>query len=324
MYEAWKDVIPVISKKYYGLGTAISLSVNEPATEADLDAGFHLIEHYEDILTVNRPVSEVMSVNHAAGHQAVPVSETTYRLIKRAVEVSKWQLGFNTAIGPLVKLWKIGFDGANLPADDDIKQRLSLINPDDIKLNDEDQSVLLTKAGMEIDLGAIAKGYIADGVKALWEERGVKSGIIDLGGNILLVGSSTRPNGQWRIGIQNPVQQRHVALGILTTPAKSVVTSGIYERYLVIDGHNYHHMFDSKTGYPIQNDLESVTIVSDLSIDGDIWTTEAFYQDIDKGLPLIEKQPGLEAIFVTRDFKVAISSGLKDSFLLTDQSYELM
>ncbi len=115
-----------------------------------------------------------------------------------------------------------------------------------------------------------------------------------------------------------------MALGVLTTTAKSIVTSGIYERYLVINGHNYHHMFDSKTGYPIQNDLESVTIVSDLSIDGDIWTTEAFYQDIDKGIPLIEKQPGLDAIFVTRDFKVAITSGLKDHFALTDNQYQII
>ncbi|MCH5461871.1 FAD:protein FMN transferase [Lactobacillus sp. LC28-10] len=314
----------MIQKQYYGLGTAITLSVNEPATTADLDAGNELIKHYEDILTVNRPVSEVMSINHAAGHKAIQVSDITYQLIKRAVEVSQWQLGFNTAIGPLVKLWKIGFDGANLPADEDIKKRLQLIDPTDIKLDDDSHSVFLTKAGMEIDLGAIAKGYIADAIKDLWVSRGVQSGIVDLGGNILLVGDSTRPNGLWRIGIQNPLQQRHVALGVLTTPAKSVVTSGIYERYLVINGHNYHHMFDSKTGYPIQNDLESVTIVSDLSIDGDIWTTEAFYQDIDKGMPLIEKQPGLDAIFVTRDFKVAITSGIKDSFVLTDSDYHII
>ncbi|MTV81558.1 FAD:protein FMN transferase [Secundilactobacillus folii] len=314
----------MIQKQYYGLGTTITLSVEEPATEADLDAGHRLIQHYEDILTVNRPVSEVMDVNHAAGDQPVHVSAITYQLIKRAVEVSLWNLGFNTAIGPLVKLWKIGFDGANLPADSDIKERLKLIDPADIKLNDGAQTVFLTKPGMEIDLGAIAKGYIADAIKYLWVSMGVKSGIIDLGGNILLVGKSARPNGLWRIGVQNPVQKRNVALGVMTTPAKSIVTSGIYERYLVINGQNYHHMFDSKTGYPIQNDLESVTIISDLSIDGDIWTTEAFYQDIDKGLPLIENQPGLDAIFVTRDYRVAITSGLKDVFTLTDSHYQLI
>lgn len=314
----------MIQKQYYGLGTTITLSVTPPATEADLDAGNRLIKHYEDILTVNRPVSEVMDVNHAAGDKPVQVSDITYNLIKRAVEVSKWNLGFNTAIGPLVKLWKIGFDGANLPADDEIKARLKLIDPADILLDDEARTVFLTKPGMEIDLGAIAKGYIADAIKTLWLSLGVTSGIIDLGGNILLVGKSTHEGGVWRVGVQNPIQKRHVALGVLATPAKSIVTSGIYERYLVINGQNYHHMFDSKTGYPIQNDLESVTIVSDLSIDGDIWTTEAFYQDIEKGVPLIEKQPGLDAIFVTRDYQVAITSGLKDSFVLTDQNYHLV
>lgn len=314
----------MLHKTYYGLGTAINLSVNEPATEADLDAGNDLIKHYEDLLTVNRTESEVMSVNHAAGQHAVTVSDIVYQLIKRAVEVSQWRLGFNTAIGPLVKLWKIGFDGANLPADADIQERLNLINPDDIKLDDAQRSVFLTKPGMEIDLGAIAKGYIADAIRTLWESRGVQTGIIDLGGNILLVGNSVHPNGLWRIGVQNPVQKRNVALGVLTTTAKSIVTSGIYERFLVINGHNYHHMFDSKTGYPIKNDLASVTIVSDDSIDGDIWTTEGFYQDIENGIPLIEKQPGLEAIFVTRDFKVAITSGLTDRFQLTDEAYHLI
>ncbi len=150
----------MIQKQYYGLGTVITLSVSEPATAADLDAGNRLIKHYEDILTVNRPVSEVMSVNHAAGQQPVQVSKITYQLIKRAVAVSKWQLGFNTAIGPLVKLWKIGFDGANLPADTEIKNRLQLIDPNDIHLDDDQQTVFLTKPGMEIDLGAIAKATL--------------------------------------------------------------------------------------------------------------------------------------------------------------------
>lgn len=304
----------MINKKYYALGTLINLSVAEPATVDDLDAAYELIKNYEDKLTVNRSHSEVMTVNQNAGIKPVSVPDDDYSLIKRAVEVSQRNLGFNVAIGPLVKLWKIGFKGANKPQDEDIRQRLSLIDPNDIELQDSSNSVFLKKPGMEIDLGGIAKGWIADQVKAYWEKIGVESGIIDLGGNILLVGRSLRPDSMWKIGIQDPVKKRNVPLGILHTTAKSVGTSGIYERKLVLDGKEYHHMFDSQTGYPIQNDLASVTIVSDRSVDGEIWSTIGFYQGIKKGSYLIENEPGIEAIFITRDQRVYTTSGLRESF----------
>lgn len=314
----------MLHKQYYGLGTAINLTVAEPATEADLTAGYQLIQHYEDLLTVNRDQSEVMSINHAAGDHAVGVSPITYQLIKKAVAVSAMHLGFNVAIGPLVKLWAIGFDGANLPKDTDIQERLQLIDPANIELNDERQTVFLTKKGMELDLGAIAKGYIADAIKTLWLTRGVKTGIIDLGGNILLVGPSTHDDLKWRVGIQSPDEKRDVPAGVLNTVEKSLVTSGIYERFLVINGQEYHHMFDSHTGYPIKNDLASVTIVSNQSIDGDIWTTQAFYQGIEKGPALIEAQPSLEAVFVTRNHEVAVTSGITDTFRLVDSEYHMI
>lgn len=304
----------LINKSYYALGTVINLTVAPPATESDLEAGYQLIQHFEDKLTVNRTESEVMSINHNAGIKAVSVPEDTYGLIKRAVLVSRKHLGFNVAIGPLVKLWKIGFKGANRPTDSDIQQRLKIIDPEQIQLDDAKHSVFLQQKGMEIDLGGIAKGYIADQIKALWIKRGVQTGIIDLGGNVLLVGPSVHPDGMWNIGVQNPIKPRDVSLGVVHTDAKSIGTSGIYERKLVIDGHEYHHMFDSKTGYPIKNNLASVTIISNQSIDGEIWSTIGFYQGIEKGRALIEQQEGIEAIFITKDLETYVTSGLRDKF----------
>ena len=306
----------LINKSYYALGTVINLSVAAPANESDLDAGYELIQNFEDKLTVNRTESEVMSINHNAGIKAVTVPSDTYSLIKKAVLVSRKHLGFNVAIGPLVKLWKIGFKGANKPSDADIKTRLRIIDPERIILDDGKQSIFLQEKGMEIDLGGIAKGYIADQIKQLWQERQVKTGIIDLGGNVLLVGPSQHADQMWNIGVQNPIKPRDVSLGVIHTTAKSIGTSGIYERKLVIDGREYHHMFDSKTGYPIKNNLASVTIVSDQSIDGEIWSTIGFYQGIEKGKTLIEDQPGVEAVFVTKDLQVVVTSGLKDQFQL--------
>lgn len=304
----------LVNKKYYALGTLINLTVATPAGEKELDAAYDLIKNYEDKLTVNRDQSEVMSINHLAGIKPVAVPTDIYELIKRAVLVSRQHLGFNVAIGPLVKLWKIGFKGANKPSDADIKERLRIIDPERIKLDDKKQTVFLEEKGMEIDLGGIAKGYIADKIKTLWLSMNVETGIIDLGGNVLLVGPSVHEDKMWNIGVQNPVEKRDVSLGVLHTTAKSIGTSGIYERKLVIDGHEYHHMFDSKTGYPIKNNLASVTIVSDKSIDGEIWSTVGFYQGIEKGLALIESQPGVEAIFITKNLEYQTTSGLRDKF----------
>lgn len=304
----------LVNKKYYALGTLINLTVATPAGEKELDSAYDLIKNYEDKLTVNRDQSEVMSINHLAGIKPVAVPTDTYELIKRAVLVSRQHLGFNVAIGPLVKLWKIGFKGANKPSDADIKERLRIIDPERIKLDDKKQTVFLEEKGMEIDLGGIAKGYIADKIKTLWLSMNVETGIIDLGGNVLLLGPSVHEDKMWNIGVQNPVEKRDVSLGVLHTTAKSIGTSGIYERKLVIDGHEYHHMFDSKTGYPIKNNLASVTIVSDKSIDGEIWSTVGFYQGIEKGLALIESQPGVEAIFITKNLEYQTTSGLRDKF----------
>lgn len=306
----------LINKSYYALGTEINLSVNDPATENDLEAGYRLIQKFEDKLTVNRNESEVMSINHQAGISPVVVPGDTYSLIKRAVLVSKKHLGFNVAIGPLVKLWKIGFKGANRPSDNDIKQRLNIIDPEKIILNDTESSVFLQEKGMEIDLGGIAKGYIADQIKELWKKRGVETGIIDLGGNVLLLGASLHEYGIWNIGVQNPIKPRDISLGVIHTNEKSIGTSGIYERKLIIDDHEYHHMFDSQTGYPIKNNLASVTIVSDKSIDGEVWSTIGFYQGIEQGMEMIERQPGIEAIFITKNLKTFVTSGLDKKFNL--------
>jgi thiamine biosynthesis lipoprotein len=306
-----------IKKSYFALGTLINLTVFAPATVADIEAAYHLIQHYEDVLTVNRPQSEVMTINHAAGRHAVQVSTLTYQLVKTAVKVSQQALGFNAAIGPLVKLWHIGFSDARKPSPEAIAAKLPLIDPQQIVLNDQQQSVWLRQPGMELDLGAIAKGYIADAIRTLWQQRGVAEGIIDLGGNILLVGQQ-----QWRVGIQSPQQQRGHMILRLTTGAAAVVTSGIYERHLQIDGHDYHHMFDSQTGYPITNNLASVTIIAPDSLTADIWTTIAFYQGL-SGTQLIAQQPNLAAIYVTKNQQIYLTAGLRAKVELLDTTYQI-
>ncbi|MFC6170921.1 FAD:protein FMN transferase [Loigolactobacillus jiayinensis] len=309
--------MPPLKKSYFALGTLINLTVFAPATEADIKAAYQLIQHYEDLLTVNRPQSEVMAINHAAGQHAVVVSALVYQLVQTAVNVSLQQLGFNVAIGPLVKLWRIGFSDAHKPSDRAITTKLPLIDPQQIELNEQQHSVFLRQSGMELDLGAIAKGYIADAIRTLWQQRHVAQGIIDLGGNILLVGQQ-----QWRVGIQAPQQQRGQMILRLTTTAAAVVTSGIYERHLQLDGHDYHHMFDSQTGYPIENNLASVTIIAPDSLTADIWTTIAFYQGLASS-KLIAQQADLAAIYVTKNQQIYLTAGLKAKVELLDNAYQI-
>lgn len=286
---------------HHALGTRINLTVYGNQYFGLLKQSMDLIDHFEDQLTVNRDQSEVMSVNHGAGKMPKIVSQTTYDLIKLAVKYSRENFGFNALIGPLVKLWKIGFEGANVPSDQAIKERIKLIDPYKVLLDDDARTVYLEEAGMELDLGGIAKGYIADRIKDLWEKNNVPAGIIDLGGNLLFVGKSPRrDDGQWIIGVQDPQLHRGENLATVREPACSAVTSGIYERFLIKNGRRYHHLLDPRTGYPLETDLSSVTVFTDKSVMGEIEAKRLFFN----GEPIKdwEKQPGnRNAIFIHND-----------------------
>ena len=264
--------------QHHALGTSITLQIFGALDKSVINDSFTLIDHYEDLLTVNRDESEVMDVNHAAGKHPVQVSSGTYDLIKLAVEESRKNFGFNALIGPVVKLWAIGFKGAHVPTDDQIKERMKLIDPFSVDLNDTDQTVFLKKSGMELDLGGIAKGWIADRIKDFWMAYGVHAGIINLGGNILLVGDSPkRTSGQWSVGVQDPKEPRGNNIASVMVPQCSAVTSGTYERYLVVDGHKYHHLIDPRTGYPVETDLAGVTTFTKYSVEAEIECKRLFF-----------------------------------------------
>ena len=287
--------------QHHALGTSITLQVFGARDKKVINDSFALIDHYEDMLTVNRDESEVMDVNHAAGKKAVQVSSGTYDLIKLAVEESRENFGFNALIGPIVKLWSIGFKNAHVPEPEQIKERMKLIDPYSVDLNDLDQTVYLKKAGMELDLGGIAKGWIADRIRDLWRAYGVHAGIINLGGNILLVGDSPkRANGQWSVGVQDPKEPRGKNITSVMVPQCSAVTSGTYERYLEVAGHKYHHLIDPRTGYPVETNLAGVTTFTKDSVEAEIECKRLFFA----GKPLAgwhDDPDRIGAIFVYND-----------------------
>ena len=284
---------------------------------------FRLIKQQENIFTVNRPHSEVMAVNHAAGSHPVVVSPPVYELIKRAKAVSLLEDSlFNFTIGPVVKRWKIGFSGHSVPAASDLQSLLALTNPHDVVLDDAARSVFLQYAGMEIDLGAIAKGYIADVVRDFLLAEQVPQGLINLGGNVQTLGASGQEG--WGIGLKKPFAAEDALLGVIHVSNKSVVTSGIYERYFELDGRRYHHILDPKTGYPLDNELQSVTVISEDSIDGDIYTTLLYGMGVEKSLEYLQDLAHIEAIFVTKQQQIVCSSQRQFGFTLLDNSYQLL
>lgn len=169
---------------------------------------------------------------------------------------------------------------------------------------------------MGLDLGAIAKGYIADKMKEFLVSKGVKSATINLGGNVLCIGKKT-DNTPFRIGIQKPFADRSETIAILDIEDKSVVSSGIYERYFEKDGTFYHHILNPDTGYPYDNHLVSVTIISDQSMDGDGLSTSCFALGLEKGMELINSLPDVHAVFITDDYQLHYSDHFQEDLKVT-------
>lgn len=300
------------------MGTHISLSIAHPEAERLLEQADRMLADYEARFSANDLKSDLMAVNEQAGLQPVPVDSDLFELIQVGKTYSlSSNLALNITIGPLIKLWKIGFAGAHVPEQKEIDERLLLIDPADIALDADKNTVYLTKKGMELDLGALAKGYFADQLKRFFQKEGVQSGLVDLGGNVLTIGENEKhADGYWRVGIQKPSPVRGDLAGAVLVKDKSVVTSGIYERSLQANGKKYHHIFDSKTGYPIESELASITIVSDKSIDGELWTTMAFALSPAAAIHYAETTPGIEAIVITKDNEVKMTRGIAPYVIL--------
>ena len=288
------------------MGSPIHLSLSE-ANPQRARSVFQLIKQQESLLTVNRDDSLLMAVNHAAGKSPVVVPSALFQLVSLAKQVSLLPGSlFNVAIGPLVKTWRIGFAGSSPPSADRIRDAMAVIDPHDLELNSADQSIFLRKKGMEIDLGAIAKGYIADKVCQFLSEQQEPYALINLGGNIHTLANPEC--GAWQIGLQKPFSNGQTLSARLAISGRSVVTSGVYERFFTYQQQRYHHILDSRTGYPLDNDLLSVTVISESSLIGDIYSTLLYGMGLEGSLAWLAHHPELEAVMITRDYQVVCSS----------------
>ena len=319
-----KDDSKPLSKTEYFMGTVVTGTLYDNKSEKIIDKAFEEVKKIEQLVSINMDGTELDEVNNNSGIKPVKVSDDTYNIIKKGLEYSSLTNGsFDITIGPLVKLWSIGLPEAKVPTLDEIKGTLKYINYKDVEINDSEKTVFLKKTGMIIDLGGIAKGYTADVIAQTLKDEGVEKAIIDLGGNIYALGEKSE-NTLWRIGIQNPDQTRGEIVGSINVKDKSIVTSGIYERFIEQDGVKYHHILSPESGYPYDNEIAGVTIISDKSIDGDALSTSVFSMGITKGLEFINSQPDTEAIFITKDHKIYLTEGSQEIFKLTNDDFEIM
>ena len=314
------------NKRYeinFQLGTLVELTIYKGGSDTILKDAFNLIEEMEKTLSRNIELSEISEINRRSGISPVKVSDDTFFVIKKSIYYSELSEGFfDVTIGPLVSLWGIGTEGARVPAADEINNVLDLIDYRKMKLTPLNNLVFLEERGMEIDLGAIAKGFIADKVCRLFKEDGVKSAIINLGGDVALLGRKQDGN-LFRIGIQNPFENRGGLAGIYEGEDVAIVTSGIYERYFEENGNKYHHIFNPKTGYPADNDIAGITVITAKATDADALSTSLFMFGSKEALALAEKFTDTEVIIITKDKKVILSSGIKSSFKITNRDFVL-
>lgn len=269
-----------------------------------LDGAMELCEHYENLFSRTIDDSDVSNINLSGG-SPVAVSHDTAELINESLEISRDSGGaFDITVLPLSELWDVEHNTA--PPDDGlIAEAMSKVGFDQITV--ENDTVTL-KAGASVDLGGIAKGYIADKVRDYLKENGVKSAIINLGGNVVLIGDN---NGdQYTVGIQKPFGKSGEAAASLKLSDKTAVTSGIYERYFRVGDEIYHHIIDPATGRPASSDVASVTVICESSAVADGLSTACLCLGAEKSAALL-KSYGAEAVFISRSGELSLTDGLK-------------
>lgn len=259
-----------------------------------INGAFSLCEDLERTLSKTLKDSDVYRLNNTEGF--VSVSEDTLKTVERALYYSELSGGkFDITIAPVSALWD--FKNQVVPSRDEISEALQNVDYHSAEIKNGEISL----GGKQIDLGGIAKGYIADRAAEYLKEKGVKKALVNFGGNICTV-------GQYNIGIKKPFDDSVIAAVALKD--KCAVTSGIYERYIRSNGKIYHHILDPKTGYGVENELASVTVIGEKALDCDALSTVCMLLGTQRGLEIINNTADTEAVFIDRENNITLSSGL--------------
>lgn len=321
------EVKPVSKDNYY-LDTTCNISVyaadevgtahadsdestlNEEVANAAIDKAYELCAELDKTLSKTVEVSDISKINNANG-EWVAVSDYTVELLQKGIEYSKLSDGqFDITVGGITGQWDFHATDPTLPDKDKLADAAKHVDYSAVQI--DGNMVCLTDSKAQIDLGGIAKGYIGDKIVEVLEENGVTSAIVNLGGNIICIGAKPDSEG-FTIGVEAPFSDRTEIVGSTQVSDKTLVTSGVYERMFEIDGKIYHHILDTKTGWPVDSDLNSITLVADKghSVDCDAMSTICLIKGYKEAKKFIESQDGIEAVFILKDGTVKTTKGLQ-------------
>lgn len=305
-----KEVAPV-RKSVFLLNTFVTVTLYEYSDQSALDGCIELCSDYEKLLSKTLKSSEIYKMNHRArGERTFTVSDKTAKVLAKGLEYSRMSDGaFDITIEPLSARWDFTAKNPKVPTQAELNADIRKVGYESLVL--EGNTATFLNDDTTIDLGAIAKGFIADEMKQYLKENGVTSALINLGGNILCVGG--QPGGTpFKVGLQRPFASHTETVAALDVTDLSVVSSGVYERHFIKDGVNYHHILNPKTGFPYENGLTQVSIISEKSVDGDGLSTTCFALGLEKGMKLIESMDGIYGVFLTEDGGMHYTEGAEN------------
>lgn len=299
------------ARDIFAMDTYMSITAYGEKCEEAVDAAETEIKRLDELLSTGSDDSEVTKINRESGGN---LSKDTSYLIKRALDIHKDTDGvFDITIYPVMKAWGFAGDTFAVPDEKTLKETLSLVDASKLSYDEKASKLSFGQEGMEIDLGGIAKGYTSDRVIDILKSYGIKHAMINLGGNVDLLGKKL-DGSEWKIAVQNPENEDEY-IGILSVSDKAVITSGGYERYFEEDGVRYHHIIDPSTGYPANYGLTSVTIVSPDGTLADALSTSLFVMGKDKAIEYWQSHNDqFSTILIDDEGTVYISEDIADSF----------
>lgn len=299
--------------EFFGMNTYMKLTAYGDGAEEALDKAESRMLELESKWSATDENSEIYQINHSSG-QPVTVSEETAEIIDFALDMADQTKGsLEPTIYPVLTAWGFTTEENRIPDRAELKELLSYTGYEHVELSGN--QVRLPE-GMELDLGSVGKGYAGDILTKLLKEAGISSAILDLGGNIQTVGR--KPDGsEWKLGIRSPFGEG--AIGVLSVSGDmAVVTSGNYERYFVgSDGKEYGHIIDPDTGYPIDNELASVTIIAEEGKLADALSTSMMVKGLEGAEEYWRTHQDFEMIIVTKDGEVHLTPAAKEDFSLS-------
>ena len=305
-----------VSKTGFLFDTVVTITLygSDRDQEELLEECFRKGEAYEQLFSRTIETSEISRINQAKG-EPVTVSDDTRELIEKGLYYSELSGGaFDITIAPVSSLWDFKSADPSVPDADAISRAVQAVDYHTVHI--DGNQVWLENPDAALDLGGIAKGFIADRLKEFLVSNGVSSGIINLGGNVLTIGQ--KPDGSlFRVGVRDP-KDTGSSLAVISMGPGTVVTSGVYERCFEKDGVFYHHILDPETGLPAETDLTSATIVGQSSMDADAMATALIVMGREKALAFCEEHQ-VEAMFIDGEDNVTCTSGFAEKYALQAQ-----